>query len=172
MGDWREGSGFAWLALCLALICTDSLSLTQTCILEADSLRLLQIHPVSIRFTQIHSVSFRLKQSHSDPPNLTQITDSLRSVRFHSDSFRVMQAHTDLHRFIQFRSDSRRFAKCHSVSFRFIQNPSYLSSYPFRSLQSHPKSPRLTQSCTRFLLLPTDSQIGSDLLSITRAGQS
>ena len=135
--------GFRLSGLCnLHLIHTDSLSLTQTRILETDSRRFAQIQPVPLRCIHIHSISFRFAQSHSDPPNLTRIKDPLRSAQPQSNSIRFMRPHTDLLRFMQFHPDSLtfRFTKFDAVSYRFTQN----HSNSFRSLQPHSNSLRFT----------------------------
>ena len=115
----------------LRLICTDSLSHTQTCNLVKDSLRLAQIHPASLSFTQIDLISPRFVQAHPDPPNISQITDSLRSARSHSDPFSLpqicsgscspTQIHSDSQNFDQFHSDPVKFPQIPSVTIEFTQ---------------------------------------------------
>ena len=161
-----KGGDALVLPCVLPLICTSSLSLTQTRILVTDLRRSTQIRPVSLRFIQIHCVSLRLTQSMSDPSKPTLIRAARRPARSHSDSCRFIQVHTDLLRSMQFYSDSLRFAKCSSVS----------SSNVCRSLQSRSNSFRFIQSNARFVLPPTGSfrftKMNSNLLRLVQDGQS
>ena len=152
-----------WFCSFSRLICSDTLSFTQTPILVIVSLTLAQSYSASLRFARIRSFPFRYTQSHSDPHNVTQI----RSV-----SLRWLRSHTDLLSLMQFTSASLRFTNAHSVSIRFTQSRSNWFD-PLSRARIHSSPLSVTQFHSRFFLPPSDpsrfTKISSDLL---RLGQT
>ena len=143
----------------LRLICTDSLSLTQShsgsdtyaSLTHArsrfiqshlDLFRFPGSHPDSLSLTQIHSISLRFALSHSDSCDLTQIRSSPSNFnQIHSDSQNFIQSHTDSLYLVQIDSDpfSHSHTRVHSDSHSFTPD----SFYP---PQTQPDAQRFTQT--------------------------